>query len=462
MTSIFQQSRITADEEPEEIQPTFKFLKEHKQQNIIPPIGIADPELVQSFEENLADEEKIREDIKEFERYKNENFLESTARETLAHSARGLEGYLGGITSFLNMMMAPQSYESEEGETETFPGIALPGAEEFHEFTKEKTGKYLEPKGEKTKSSQETASDIGSMFSTPGLSRIAKVLLPIAGQLTKQAIKASGGSEKSQDIGKLAFMGIASIANLGNAPRVAANALNQAEQMVAQGVRFSAIPTQRAFQRIRNADWFRTGRTASKGPAMDEMQRIENLINNGTMDAHDAMQLRRDINEARKQLGGFQLNRPVNRRQALRYLDEVDNALMASMENYGRNVNPQWFNTYTRANEAFRVTQRSRLISDFISQHAKPLQSETAKILFHIAGAQAGLNAPALIAGAIPVAAGAKSIQIMNRMIRSPVLRNHYMDVLRQAATGNAAATQKALQKFDIAARKLEGNQKSE
>ena len=41
-------------------------------------------------------------------------------------------------------------------------------------------------------------------------------------------------------------------------------------------------------------------------------------------------------------------------------------------------------------------------------------------------------------------------------MIRSPVLRNHYIDVLRAAATENAAVMQKSLDKFDKVASKEE------
>ena len=456
MTSIFKYSRQNIDEQPEEIEPVFKFLKKHKKENLLPPVGIAKSELIQSFLENMEDEEKIRKDIEEAERYEKENIPETIKREVLSHGVRFSEGFFGGIHSFINMFTPLQTFEEETGETETFSGIKLPSAEELHERVKQKTGEYLEPHHEFSKVSQEISSDIGSMFSTPGLGFMQKILLPIGGQLTKQIIKHSGGSEKAQDYGKLGFMTISSIANIGNAPRVASQALNQAENMIPRGIRFSSIPTERAFNRIRNSDWFRSGRTPSKGPAMDEMDRIQAHIQNGSIDSHMAMQLRKDINEARRQLGGFQLNRPVNRRQALRYLDEVDNALLKSMENYGRNVNPQWFHNYILANEAYRITQRSRLISDFIQQHAKPLQSETAKVLFHVAGTSAGLNIPVLAGAAIPAAIGAKSIQIINRMIRSPILRNHYLDVLQQASIGNVAATQKALDKFDRLSKKEE------
>ncbi|MGJ0428484.1 hypothetical protein [Methylobacter sp.] len=456
MNSIFKQARLDTTEDVEEINPAFNFIKKHKQENVIPPIGIADPELVNSYMQNMEDEERIRKDVAAFENYKKESGLETTGREVLGHAARGLEGYLGGITSFLNMMIPPQTFEEESGDTETFQGEKLPGANELHEFTKSKTGKYLEPKNELSKASQETISDIGSMFSIPGLGLWQKILQPIGGQITKQIIKSSGGSEKAQDLGKLGFMMTSTIANLGNAPRVAAEAMNQARNMIPQGLRFSAQPTQQALNRIRNSPWFQTGRTASKGAAMDEITRIENAIQNGSLDAHEAMQLRTDINEARNQLGGFQLNRPVNRRQALRYLDEVDNALLQSMENYGQRVNPNWWNHYQRANEAYRITQRSRVISDFIQQNAKPLQSETAKVLFHVGAGAAGVKLPAIAMAAAPIAATGKSIQIMNRMIRSPILRNHYIDVLRQASSGNMAAMQKSLQKFDIASKKLE------
>src|SRR5258708_2527111 len=169
-----------------------------------------------------------------------------------------------------------------------------------------------------------------------------------------------------------------------------------------------------------------------------------------------AQQLRHDINEARRGLGAFQIPPVTDRRAARAYLDQVDRALLESMEHYGNNVNPQWWHNYQRANDAYRVTQRSRSISDFMERYAKPLKSEIAKTLFHVTAAAGITKLPAIAAAAIPVATAAKSIQIMNRMIQSPVLRNHYIDVLRAASTGNAAVLNKALEKFDRAALKYE------
>ncbi len=455
--SIFQVARQGNNEEyVNEAEPVFKAYKEHKDQNIIPPVGIAKPELVQSFLENMEDEDKIRRDIADVEAYEKETLGESAKREALSHGARLYEGFLGNLNSFFNAVTPDLELEDLEGNVERHKPIKLPGTKELREKTREKTGKYLEPKSELTGASQETIQDIGEAFSTPFMGFWNSILLPIGGQVVKQVVKKSGGSEAAQDIGKLGFMAVASMANIGNAPRAAGEALRQAENMVARGVRFTSQPTEQALNRIRNTNWFRTGRTPSKGPAMDEITRIEQAIQGGTIDAHDAMQLRRDINEARRQLGGFQLNRPVNRRQALRYLDEVDNALMQSMENYGHNVNPQWLRQYQLGNEAFRITQRSQLISDIVAQHAKPLQSQTAKTLFHLGAATSGLHLPTVAGLAGAGLATAKGVQIINRMIRSPVLRNHYLSVLTQASAGNAKKLKTELERFDIIAKKLE------
>src|SRR5438128_5182636 len=104
MTSIFNYSRQNTQEEPEEIPEIFSDVKKHTRENIIPPVGIAQPELLQSFQENIENEDKILESIKDAEEYARETGFETSKREALSHGARGLEGFLGGINSFLNRL----------------------------------------------------------------------------------------------------------------------------------------------------------------------------------------------------------------------------------------------------------------------------------------------------------------------------------------------------------------------
>ncbi len=502
MTSIFQYSRQNTDEEPEEIPQIFKSIKEQKtkqppspriplptnnsvapKENINPVSSVEEnepinpvktnnpveslevnkPKPIDLPEENIESEEEISKDIADAESYEKETPFESAKRNVLSYGARAAEGFFGGIGSFLNFL-TPELFEPMEelgGKTPYEIGARFPSAGELRELTKSKTGKYLEPKGETSKVLQETVSDIGSMFSTPGLGFLSKLALPVGGQITKQILKKSGASERNQELGKLGFMTLASLANLGNARGAAGEALRDAENMIPQGMRFSAQPTEHALHNIRRSNWFTTGRTPAKGPAMDEIGRIEAQIQHGTIDAHVAMQLRRDINEARRNLGGFQLNPIADRAGARRYLDQVDNALLETFQNYGRNVNPHWLRDYTFANQAWGVTQRSRLISDLVEKHAKPLQSQMAKHLFYAAAPALATSLPSAALAVPGALAIGKTIQIMNRMMHSSVLRSHYLNVIRLTTQGHLPQVLKEIEKFDKEASKMEAKKAS-
>ena len=365
----------------------------------------------------------------------------------------------GGLLNALS----GEAYFDDNGELLKTEVPMLPSASKLREFTKEKTGKKFEPKTKFAKEAHEAITDVGATLPLPG-GALSKVLIPIFGQGVKALSKHQGATENQADLLKSAFMIGSTIANIGNAPQIARNAYNAVTNAIPQGTRLATRPIENGLNAIRNRPWFRTGRTTSKGPAMDEMERIEGLIQHGSMDAHEAMQVRRDINEARKKLGAFNYEPGIDKAAARRYLDEVDEVMREGIENFGNRQFPGWYRQYEQANQAYAVTQRSRQIQDYIKSNAigKSLQSQTAKTLFHLGGTSAIMHAPSLLGAAVPVAAGAKGIQILNRMIRSPVLRNHYFEVLAAATAQNAGAMNRALTKFDKEAKKFENKKEKE
>lgn len=474
---LFLDSRMEPSQDLSEYEEERDLFESAKQEDdpIIPPIGIAEPGLVQKSLETVGKPQELREYITELERYKKESPLETTGRNVAANSVRGLEG-LGGfwgniqelMTSLTGVNLPERDTKREKGSYafSSFGGEEGPDlfksrsatTKELRELTKKSTGEYLEPKTDAEKAGQEISEEIGGMFAVPGgLSNIQKMLIPVFGQTSKEVVKKFGGSEKEQDMAKLATMGLASFAQLGNAPRVAREALNAAEQMIPRGLRFTAQPTQRALNQIRNSQWYRSGVTPQKQAAFGLIERIENQIQNGFIDGRMAMQLRRDINEIRRNMGGFLVPFKADRTASLNYINQVDRALLDSMENYGTRVNPRWWNNYNLANEAFRITQRSQALSEFIhNSGGKKLISEAGKYLLAPALTISASTVPVVGAGIATGIAGMKTIQILNRVVRSPILRRHYADVLRVAATGNANATRKALEQFDIAAKNEE------
>jgi hypothetical protein len=448
---------LSLDSQDEENAEESVTPNQQSQQNIIPPVGIAKPEILEAFMENLGDEDKIKRDVKDVEDYYKENFAETAEREVKSYGLRALEG-IGGTLGGLMNALSGEAYFDEKGQPLETDVPMLPSANQLREFTKEKTGKRYEPKTEFAKNAHEAVTDVGSSLPIPVGGWFQKLLLPVLGQGAKATVKSQGGSETQGDLAKNGFMLMSTIANLGNAPQIARNAYHQAVNMVAPGTRMSTRYMTQELNALRNTPWYRTGRTTSKGPAFDEIDRIDRSIQHGSMDMHEAMQIRRDINEARNKLGAFNYEPGIDKAAARHYLDRVDEVLRTNIERWGQANNPQWLNAYREANQAMAVTRSSERLQDFIQKNAitKHFQSETTKTLFHLGAGSAIAHAPALLGGVAVAGSAGKGIQLINRMIRSPILRNHYAQVVAAATTQNAGAMNNALQKFDEEARKLE------
>src|SRR6202789_396449 len=304
--------------------------KSHTQENIIPPVGIAKPEILESFLGNLDDEDKIKRDIKDIEDYHNENLLNTADRETKSYGLRALEG-IGGSVGMLMNALSGEAYFDEKGEPLKTQVPMLPSSHQLREFTKEKTGKRYEPKNEFSKNAQEAVTDIGSSLPLPG-GWFQKLLLPVFGQTVKAAVKSQGATETQADMAKAGFMMMSTIARLGNAPQMARHAYQEATNMVPQGTRMSTRYMTQELNALRNTPWYRTCRTTAKGPAFDEVERIEDAIQHGSMDVHDGMQIRRDINEARNKLGAFNYEPGIDKAAARQHLDRVDEVLRTNLE----------------------------------------------------------------------------------------------------------------------------------
>lgn len=132
----------------EENEPS--LIKPHQQQNIIPPVGIARPEIVDAFLSNIEDEDKIKRDVKDVEDYYKENFLDTTEREVKSYGLRALEGIGGTVGGLLNLLSGEAHFD-DSGELLETEVPKFPSAHQLREFTKEKLVKSLSLKMKKLK-----------------------------------------------------------------------------------------------------------------------------------------------------------------------------------------------------------------------------------------------------------------------------------------------------------------------
>lgn len=331
-------------------------------------------------------------------------------------------------------------------------------ASEF--FTGEENA--LEPKNESERAGQEFTQTV-TQLALPGSgvqSWMARIGLAGLGQTGKETAKVLGFDPSTQELAKLGVIGIASLAQIGNAPQFARQYFQQTKSAMPRGVRMNTSPLQQNLDRIRRTDWYRGHNIPETRAAREMIDAIQQRIQNGSMGIHDAMTLRENINRMAESLGAFSVE-GGHRGAHVARLNEVRDALINGMEQTIGRQYPNWWNTYQDSNAVFGITQRSTALGNFIANnYAKPVFSEAGKILFGNALAKGSAGIAKLgIAGA-GIASGAKAIQLTNRM-RSPTLRRYYENVLAAAAINDSLAMSEALRKFDDYALKEEKQEKS-
>jgi len=347
-------------------------------------------------------------------------------------------------------------------------GINPPTSEELHEkVTKQLLGNYTEPKSPEEKNLRDTYRNFASFWS-PTAGRIrpsTRFFAPLTGEVSAQAVEHLGGGDKEKAIAKMATQGVFTLANESNARQFAGNALRNAENIPPPHADFS---TQNILQNMNNNQQLQnvfTGlETQSKAPARRIIERIRQISqqNNGRIPVREAMQIRRDINEEYRNLGGFNINASPDRATARNYINELRREFVQGFDQGYGIYHPNFWGPYQAANEAFGVTQRSSSIANFISDNwTKPFVSDLAKTAFGVSLAKGALLSP-ITAGAIAGIAGVNAaVTLSQRIYGSQLLRGYYGHILRNASAGNAQGVITNLKKFDEEAAKEEKKEKA-
>jgi len=320
-------------------------------------------------------------------------------------------------------------------------------------------GKYIP--SEEEQPYYEATQDITGML-MPGSAPLKlwqRFAIPIAAQLGKEGIKAGGGGETAQELGKLGLGLGLSIASIANGEKFAGNLMSQAESLMPQGQMINATPISNSLNKIKSTPWYKGADLPSKRPAKQLIEAIEKNISNGQMDGQMALQLRKDANELQKNLGAFDIFKKEDKKKAIMLLNKAKDAVMEGLKDYGTKQDPLFWKATQEANKAYAVLSKSKVISRFIEEHAPVLKSNGIKSLFAIGGAVGelalGKVSPAAAAGVIgsigSIAALGKTSQIMYRVMKDPNLRKYYIGALEAAAKSNSKSMIMNMQKLDEA-----------
>ncbi len=334
----------------------------------------------------------------------------------------------------------------------------IPTSRDIRSAGKKITGEALEPKTGMEEKIDEFVSDVAS-FSLPGTGQfkaIRNIGIPIIGGLMKEGLKYGNASEKTQAYGKVGTMVVLDLLSrrTGGAKKYAGSLFQQAEEALPKGVSFDASKLEKSLDTLEKTMTMGGTRPSTK-KSLDKILEIKKEIKNGKIEGKRLAAYRSSINEAIDEIGGFNLEVPIKQKPAaIRNLNQVKSEVIKTLDEYGGKYNPEYQKLSRDANEAWAAYEKSNKIASFIQKKVPyASKSKSAGLLFSstpvIGPAAAAILNPAGGVGLTAAALGYQSYKVLDRVVRSPVLRKYYINSLKEAAAGNVSQTTKNLKLLD-------------
>ncbi len=396
-----------------------KLISENKK-----PDFLSRAKLVSAPEEQYVSDEQVQRDI------------ERSQAQIISRMGEAILGLPGDLVNFAGGLFG---YEPN-----------APGSKSLREFSENATGGYTVPKNEFEERGGEVMQDI-ALFALPGAKHYSiarNIGIPIVANLAKEGVKTLEGSEGKQEAAKLGSMVILDILthrkNLGTAKEYASSLFQKADEAIPKGLSIKSSNLEKSLDTLERS-LKSGGERPATGDALKKISEIKNEIKNGKIDLKNLVAYRPAINEWIDKYKGFDISSsPAIRKKIIHNLNQVKGEVINAAEEYGAKYNPEYLKLNKSANEAYAAYAQSNKITNFIEKHAaSKLKSTGAKALLGVAygGSSLGVGGLAGAAiGGIAAGGGGLGYKIFKTILRSrsPTLRNHYFNILKGAAAGNA------------------------
>ena len=386
----------------------------------------------------------------------NENDLErdierSQARTT-SRIGESIIGAPGDIASFFSGLFGKEQN-------------VLPTSQSLKKFSEKATHGYTKAQTPFEEKIDEVSSDIGSMM-LPGsgtykLTR--NIGIPVVANLVKEGLKYKDAGEKTQAYGKVGTMVALDLISRkkGGVKKYMDSLFQKSRESIPKGVSVNASKLEKSLMDL-EIELSKGGKRPSTGKALEKMKELKGDIKKGKIDVSTLAEYRPAINEAIDELGGFASEVPFKHKpKAIRNLNQVKDNVIKTLSEYGEKFNPEFYKYHKASNEAYAAYAESNKIAKFLQDKVGFVpKSKAVQALFSIGPTAAAyglssLGPQAAIAGSAG-ALGYQGFKVLNRVMKSPVLRKYYGNVLKDAVGGNVGPTSRNLQALDKALEKEE------
>lgn len=320
----------------------------------------------------------------------------------------------------------------------------LPSSKDISE-TVEAFGGPGKPKTTAGEASERFGEIYGSGLPFGMINPIPALTASMSGQLAKE-LNASPNIQFAAETIPLLLSSISLKNGKDGAARFASSKYAQAEAALPENASINASKLRKNLTDLRKKVTQGTLAPSEKFVA-DEVDAVLSKVKDGKISPQEAWASKRSLNEKLENLLYTNPDKKVKAR-ARKLATGINKELDDVISTYGKE-NPAFYKPFKEGEEAFATIAQSRKVSNFIAKHANLIKGSTVSGLF----LEAFSGHPQAIlptVGAAAIGTGIlKGGELLYRVLKSPVLRKHYFNVIKDAIREDAPAMNQRLKKLN-------------
>lgn len=412
-----------------------------------------------------------------------EGWWDATARNLARTGSRMVETVLGLPGDFVQLAKwageqfpEPPSFLKQEPNFVQRLGRSaleqLPTQKSLQERSESLTGGYTAPQGPLEEKSDEVFKTLTGLLTGGGgktaiqgatrlssigqqIAKVGRMLgMSVAAESAKEGVKLYGGSEGTQELGKLGALFL-----LGTTlPRLTGEATPENYLRTIYKERDALIPKEAQVVPTELQNQLRKfieNRLRFGGPTPEKTQvagiaeKYLERLNKGPVEMNELLEMYRGINRNRSNVMIAPDLDKAGVKAARGYWGDMANMFNSAIEGYLAPISKQALDLHRAGNSGWASLNQSKRASNFIMDKIKgvPLKTGVATLfgggVFYPATAFKSVGGAAIGAGSL------KSAELAYRFLTNPTLRHYYNQVLSNAIRENGPATVKALVQLD-------------
>ncbi len=388
------------------------------------------------------------------------NFAQETKRHLVRSAARAGETILGmpgdivglaqkgigyGIEKLTGNKLAreaiekgPQSIKGDE-----FTPEPIPTSENIREPLAQLTKGYTEPQNYYEEIADDVVSDLTAL-SIPVKGRIPfmrAIGTAIAANAAKEGAKQLDVGETGQAAIKLGTMFLAGLKAGPKADEIKNNLYKVAKSSIPEGTMIDSTSLLSRIEPVEK-ELSKGISTATKTDVLSSLKELKNKASGGALPFEDLVQTHHDINEILSSRKLFEeLSKPQMKQLRNRY-DLLKDVTSKTISEKGKDI-PGFLDNWRNANDAHAAIVQSKKVSDTLKKLVntkKAYLSSPGLIALEI------LHPHLILPTAGTVAAGLglmKGGEFISKFYKSPTLRKHYLNLMKNAALEDLPAVEK-------------------